>query len=748
MSKSTKSLLPPILLKSHRRMVITLFLFVLLVGIPGSYLVIEANSRLETETFMQYYQMSQDMVARIENRLDQLIKDEESRPFDQYRFLNVKVGGSNSFLQLSPLARFPVTSPIPGLISYFQIDPTGKITTPLLPDSDDSYKSVSNYGISKDEFEKRQDTQNRLIGLLRSNELLAASAAPIEMQARYREKTYGLLSRSKAGKKNESAERAAAPTLAKKMTDAKDSAAGAGASMMDKSMGFAADVASEADEAPKAPPAAATANAVAPAPTEAFEQKLEQAVPSDTQAKAKSRLSEMAYDSGYFSKNLMRGQKSALEKKMGSIQVKGSSRFLRQDEEKEIGARQEQVSIPDSKSPSQQAGLRQQIVSHVLKGVAEVDPFRLAAVNTGHLIAYRSVLHQGQKFIQGFILNREDFLQQAIETEFLKTPLAAWGQLAIGFKGHILKHVQSTEDVDSLIRASLLSRNMLSPPFNEMELVVSFTRIPDSSGSRFILWTSSILIFVFLMGIFLIYRLGLSQIRLAGLQHDFVSAVSHELKTPLTSIRMFSEILKQGYADEKKKSQYYDFIHQESERLSRLINNVLELARLHKKEKHADLKIISAGELITLLDSKVRAQVEAQGFSLKIQDEVRNPKVSMQVDLDDIIQIVVNLVDNAIKFSKDSSTKEISLELKQRGNELLFGVRDYGPGIPKNQVKEIFKLFYRVENEITRTTKGTGIGLALVKQLVHGMGARIEVAPQEKGVAFYIIVKAQSASPL
>ena len=245
---------------------------------------------------------------------------------------------------------------------------------------------------------------------------------------------------------------------------------------------------------------------------------------------------------------------------------------------------------------------------------------------------------------------------------------------------------------------------------------------------------SVILLLVLSLGFYLMYRLAARQILLARQQQDFVSAVSHELKTPLTSIRMYGEMLKQGWAADDKKHEYYEFIYAESERLSRLINNVLQLARMSRNEQQASLSINSVAELVSLMESKVSSQIERAGFELNLQCSA---DASLNIDVDWFTQIILNLVDNAIKFSADANNKTIDISCCQlRDNSIMFSVRDYGPGIEKEQMKSIFQLFYRTENEATRDTTGTGIGLSLVDQMTRAMGGSIDVVNKHPGAEF------------
>jgi len=242
--------------------------------------------------------------------------------------------------------------------------------------------------------------------------------------------------------------------------------------------------------------------------------------------------------------------------------------------------------------------------------------------------------------------------------------------------------------------------------------------------------------------------LGVGQIELARQQQDFVSAVSHELKTPLTSIRMYGEILREGWASDEKRKTYYDYIHDESERLSRLITNVLQLARMTRNDLRLDPRPISVSELIDGIRSKVSSQIERAGFELSLHCEGEAVQAVTQVDADAFMQIVINLVDNAIKFSANAQRRAIDIACRLEGRgTVVFGVRDYGPGVPRDQLDKIFRLFYRSENELTRETVGTGIGLALVQQLVLAMGGQVDVVNRQPGAEFRVSLPASSAVP-
>jgi signal transduction histidine kinase len=248
------------------------------------------------------------------------------------------------------------------------------------------------------------------------------------------------------------------------------------------------------------------------------------------------------------------------------------------------------------------------------------------------------------------------------------------------------------------------------------------------------------LLLVLCGGFYLLYRLGLRQIELTRQQQDFVSAISHELKTPLTSIRMYGEMLREGWASEEKKRSYYDYIHDESERLTRLINNVLQLARMTRNGLVLECRPARVAELLDGIRSKIASVVERADFELRLRADEAAAEAVVKIDCDSFSQIMINLVDNALKFSRGAAIRRIDITAAlERDNRLVFTVRDYGPGVPRDQMKKIFRLFYRSENELTRETIGTGIGLALVSQLATAMGGRVEVINQRPGAAFRVV---------
>ena len=164
---------------------------------------------------------------------------------------------------------------------------------------------------------------------------------------------------------------------------------------------------------------------------------------------------------------------------------------------------------------------------------------------------------------------------------------------------------------------------------------------------------------------------------------------------------------------------------------------MLQLASITRNEPQFDLRPTTVGELMDMIESKIASQVERAGFQLDFDRSDETGRATIEIDDDCFAQIVINLVDNAIKFSGDSDTKTISIGSRlTRDAGVTFYVRDRGPGIPKDQMKKIFRLFYRSESELTRETVGTGIGLAIVHQLTLAMNGSVDVVNRDPGAEF------------
>ncbi|HZQ48438.1 MAG TPA: HAMP domain-containing sensor histidine kinase, partial [Verrucomicrobiae bacterium] len=229
---------------------------------------------------------------------------------------------------------------------------------------------------------------------------------------------------------------------------------------------------------------------------------------------------------------------------------------------------------------------------------------------------------------------------------------------------------------------------------------------------------------------------------------DFVSNVSHELKTPLTSIRMFSELLAEGRVLEPEKRQsYLHIITAEASRLSRLINNVLDFSRMERGEKKYSFQKCGLAGLVRETVETYRPHLEANGF--RIQAAWPDAEIMVNADRDALAQVVVNLLSNAEKYS--NGQKEITVQIEQLREPLPYAevrVKDRGPGVPRGCEEKIFEQFYRAHDSLGSGIQGSGLGLTLARQIARAHGGDVTYRAQEGGGSCFMIrlplVKPQS----
>jgi signal transduction histidine kinase len=241
-----------------------------------------------------------------------------------------------------------------------------------------------------------------------------------------------------------------------------------------------------------------------------------------------------------------------------------------------------------------------------------------------------------------------------------------------------------------------------------------------------------------LFGAYLLLRDVRREVRIAEMRSQFVSSVSHELKTPLTAIRMFAETLRLGrLQNQKTQAEYLDTIVNESERLTRLLNNVLDFSKIEKGKKTYRPLPASLPEVIRAAARAMEYPLSQQGFKLNVEVEEDLPDVC--VDRDALEQAVLNLLHNAMKYSGDS--REIDLRLRKSDKLAVIQVIDRGVGIAAQEHKKIFEKFYRVPSAENERLPGTGLGLSLVNHIVAAHGGRIEVeSTPGRGSAFSIFL--------
>ena len=243
---------------------------------------------------------------------------------------------------------------------------------------------------------------------------------------------------------------------------------------------------------------------------------------------------------------------------------------------------------------------------------------------------------------------------------------------------------------------------------------------------------------------YLILRDVNRDVHMTETRSQFVASVSHELKTPLTSIRMFAETLAMGRADEHMKSEYLEIIVNEAERLARLVDNVLDFSKLEQGKKLYRLRSTQLNDVAGSAVRAIQFPLAQQGFRLHVSADEGLPEI--QADPDAIQQAILNLLTNAMKYSGDA--RDIDLRLFARSGDAVIEVADRGLGLAPEEQKRIFDKFYRAPSHEARLIAGTGLGLTLVAYIARAHGGRVKVESKPgEGSTFSVLLPIPVASP-
>jgi len=337
----------------------------------------------------------------------------------------------------------------------------------------------------------------------------------------------------------------------------------------------------------------------------------------------------------------------------------------------------------------------------------------------------------GRKAIGGMVFDAE-YLRDQFFPEMLDSILSH--QEERGEKNHVVMMVHPRHESTPLVASAgwdggepEVERNM-EGAFPGLTLAI---KLPGTTlaamGQHFVRTSFLVLGVISLLltgGIVMTHRNISREMALARLKSDFVSNVSHELRTPLSLIRLYAETLEMGRLKSSEKYQeYYSIIRKESERLTALINNILDFSRIEAGRKEYEFRQTDMRELVHNTLESYRYQIEQSGFAFeeKIADDV--PPLS--VDREAMARSLLNLVNNALNYSQDQ--KYIGVNLFRDNGSVKLEVVDHGIGIPVTEQQKIFDKFYRVGDPLVHNTKGSGLGLSLVRHIVQAHGGEVVV---------------------
>jgi signal transduction histidine kinase len=344
----------------------------------------------------------------------------------------------------------------------------------------------------------------------------------------------------------------------------------------------------------------------------------------------------------------------------------------------------------------------------------ELSPMAGRAIDARRLLLYRTVVHETQGYRQGLLLDRAALGSWLRERALGSSEMESYATLRFD------------ASAPTAPGSRYVYRHRFAEPFESLNAELELSPLPGLGGGTYVVLLSAMLGAAVVLALAALYRTASVVLQFAEQRGNFVAAVTHELKTPLTAIRMYGEMLRDGIVpSEAKRAEYYRHITAESERLTRLVNNVLEFSRLQKGPAQPPPPAPAAvAPVVREVAELARPHVEGGGFTLRLELEPDLPPARFERDA--LMQVLFNLIDNAVKYADGAAPKEITLcARRRREGQVTVAVRDHGPGVSPRHLEKIFEPFYRAESELTRTRKGTGLGLALVRALAERMGAKV-----------------------
>ena len=341
---------------------------------------------------------------------------------------------------------------------------------------------------------------------------------------------------------------------------------------------------------------------------------------------------------------------------------------------------------------------------------------------------FRNVWRADQRFTQGFVVNLADYLSNKVFKELQFSPDEKTLRLDFRRDDTLLADFGAPST-----GGEMLFFSPLQFPLQNMDFEVYRSQEARPPGSGLIILLGFVMVFVLGGGLYGVYKITATQMRVSAKRQDFISAVSHELKTPLTAIRMYAEMLQNHWVvKEEKRQHYYNMIASETERLTRLIQNVLNISNLERHRWPVHLQLTNPSQFLEEFITKYTPTIERAGFTLEPLLDPCDTEVYM--DHDATFQMLMNVLENAFKFAKGCEPKKIQIGLRVKPNAMWIFVRDFGPGIPNAEKDRVFQEFYRVENEMTRRTSGAGIGLSLVRKFSELQNIRVELLNVNPGL--------------
>jgi len=647
----------------------------------GFYAIAKWAEGLQAARVGEFAQVAEQIRTDVKHNLDQFMRREQNRPYTDYLYYHVP-GDEAAFQQQAvTVVRSPLSGRLDHGLAYghFQIQPDGSITTP----NDDLLQRQGsneiNFAVDRDLGSLKEDVRTQLLPLFRT-ETTAQTIQGLmatDLQARAAEDARG--ARDDGQAKTVAKGKGPGQVKALPIESLQNRDQQAQVTQMDRRV-VRDNILSNTTQTPR-PPAMNT-----------------QTGPS----------SQMRMESGQQASLPGMVEQPAQGQPLPEAQGPGSP--SRQQALSDRQVREEEATVTVRTEPLVPVVIRQ-----------DGNP---SSIFDGQVFLVRHVRVADEHLLQGFRLDQP---RLRAEIEDSATRIARDG---MGFE------LSKSETAQAAYSAIL--------DFGFGDLVLSLTEKDPGWIAQRIRWlyrwyvgTLAMVLVAVSLGLAGLWRGARQQLQLVRQKDDFISAVSHELRTPLTSIRMYAEMLEKGWVTSgAKQGRYYQGIRQESERLSRLIENVLDFSRVQRGRKRYQFAMGDINAAVIQVVEMMRPYATEHGFA--IHTDLAN-LAPVTFDRDAVMQIVVNLVDNAVKFARSAQDKTLIVRSRPDDGHTLIEVEDHGPGVPPSERRKIFDEFYRIEPESTRQTTGTGLGLALVLRFAQAHKGFVRVTEASPHGAIFTV---------
>ena len=656
----------------------------------GYHAVAKWAQGLEGTRLGEFAEVAEQIRQDVKRKLDDFIQTEQARPYTDYLYYYVPdsvVGNEQSMPRLrSPLADQFTNSFAYG---YFQIEPDNEVVTPYYQRGQAG--QASSGALARDIQEHLLNVRQNVLPIAgaRREALARASSLPSDVQEGNATKERDL-GASGEGQSDPSQQVKGAPSRSK---------AYAIESLQQQ--------AQESRVVTQGRSIAASNRVIAPRPQQLAEPSTAAA---DQQALTVDDRAAEAY-SQRVSSQRRRPQSSSAQVEPESLQTKQQAQIAVAPVEEETATDSEDSDLV-------------QIRIEPFVPVVVSDRRRQDSTFGGQVFLLRHVQIEDRGFLQGFQLNEAQLVREVEEsTERLMREGMAFELPQTNRVANMLdsapEPIAYTAILDFGFGDLLLNLREIDPGWITQrigELQHVYLGIVAVVGVAVMLALASL------------WRTTRAQILLAQKKDEFISAVSHELRTPLTSIRMYIEMLENNWLTSKEKAgEYYRNMRQESERLTRLIENVLDFSRLQRGGKRYDFHLGDMNASVAEVVAMMGPYAAEHGFAIETDLGQLTP---ISFDKDAVAQIVVNLLDNAIKYARSAEDKTLVVRTRDSEGFAVIEVEDHGPGVPHRQHKRVFEQFYRCTPEAaeqgTQVT-GTGLGLALVRRFAEAHGGFVEI---------------------